>query len=57
MLWDQIGMDTSEAHPEEPGESSAETTSHFFPASLFTGNCPLSTMEKPILSFMSTALF
>lgn len=51
----RCGVDTSKAHPVELGESSAETTSSFVQGWFWAGNCPLSTIEKQLLSFMSTA--
>lgn len=42
----RCGMNTSEAHPEEPEESSANTISPCIAARLWAGNCPLSTLRS-----------
>lgn len=42
----RCGMNTSEAHPEEPEESSANTISPCVAARLWAGNCPLSTLRS-----------
>lgn len=51
----RCGVDTSKAHPAEPGQSSAETASSFVPTWLWADNYPLSTTEKRLLSIVSAA--